>query len=61
MPKKLYKSLRCWRGEEGGAKCGQNWMREQLVKMVSLNQGLVSMSVGGGKKSTPSLDFEDHE
>ena len=23
-----------------------DWMRQQLVKMVSLNQGLVSMSVG---------------
>ncbi len=42
MPKKLINLLRVKRG----AKRGQNWMREQLVKMVSLNQGLVSMSVG---------------
>ncbi len=28
------------------ASSGAGWMRQQLVKMVSLNQGIISMSLG---------------
>ena len=42
MPKKLVNLLR---GRRKGTS-GVSWMRGQLIKMVSLNQGLVSMSVG---------------
>ena len=47
MPKKFVNLLR---GDTvrrvRRASSGAGWMRQQLVKMVSLNQGLVSMSVG---------------
>lgn len=47
MPKKVVNLLR---GNtvrrDRRVSTGTEWMRQQLVKMVSLNQGLVSMSVG---------------